>query len=78
MVSLCKQSFRAERSCRAIRMVVRSTTTESRQAGDQAEQTYQRSEGAEWINAEPNKAELLMQANLPNWAQVVLYCGFTG
>jgi len=47
-------------------MVVQSTTTESRQAGDQAEQTCQRSEGAEWIKVEPNKAELLMQANLPN------------
>jgi len=47
-------------------MVVQSTTTEWRQAGDQAQQACQGREGAEWIKVEPNKAELLMQANLPN------------
>jgi len=56
-------------------MVVR---TDIRQAEDQAEQTCQRSEGAEWIKVEPSKAELPSQANLPNWAKVVLDCSFTG
>jgi len=59
-------------------MVVRSTRTDSRRAGDQAEQTCQRGEGAEWIKVEPSKAELPSQANLPNWAKVVLDCNFTG
>ena len=61
-------------------MVVRSTRTDSRRAGYQEEQTCQRSEleGAKWIKVEPSKAELPSQANLPNWAQVVLDCSFIG
>jgi len=55
-------------------MVVR---TDSRRAGDQAVQTWQRGEGAKWIKVEPNKAELPNQANLQNWAKVVLGCIFT-
>jgi len=55
-------------------MVVR---TDSRRAGDQAAQTCRRGEGVKWIKVKPSKTELPSQANLPNWAKVVLDCSFT-
>ena len=42
-------------------MVVR---TDSRRAGDQAVQTCQRGEGAEWIKVKPSKAELHQEITL--------------
>jgi len=58
-------------------MVVQPTRINSCLAADQAEQNCQQSEGAEWIEVEPRKAEPPGQANLLNWTEVVLGYRFT-